>query len=59
MGLLKILRKIKLKEKQIRLLILGLDNSGKTTIVKSIMGQDVSEIAPTLGFTINTLKYKE
>lgn len=37
----------------------GLDNSGKTTIVKSIMGEDVSEISPTLGFTINTLKYKE
>ena len=33
--------------------------SGKTTIVKSIMGEDVSEISPTLGFTINTLKYKE
>ncbi len=39
--------------------IRGLDNSGKTTIVKSIMGEDVSEISPTLGFTINTLKYKE
>lgn len=37
----------------------GLDNSGKTTIVKSIMGEDVSEISPTLGFTINTLKYKD
>lgn len=23
------------------------------------MGEDVSEISPTLGFTINTLKYKE
>ena len=57
MGLLKILRKIKLNEKQIRLLILGLDNSGKTTIVKSIMGQNVNEISPTLGFTINTLKH--
>lgn len=57
MGLLKILRKMKLKEKQIRLLVLGLDNSGKTTVVKSIMGQDVNETSPTLGFTINTLKH--
>jgi len=57
MGLLKILRKIKLKEKQIRLLVLGLDNSGKTSIVKSILGQDVNETSPTLGFTINTLKH--
>ena len=59
MGLLKILRKMKLKEKQIRLLILGLDNSGKTTVVKSIMGQDVNKISPTLGFTINTIKHED
>lgn len=59
MGLLKILRKMKLKEKQIRLLILGLDNSGKTTVVKSILDEDVNKISPTLGFTINTLKYKD
>ncbi len=59
MGLLKILRKIKLKEKQVRLLTLGLDNSGKTTIIKSILGQDPRSTSPTLGFTINTLKYKE
>lgn len=59
MGLMKILRKIKINEKQIRLLILGLDNSGKTTIVKSIMGQDTMDISPTLGFTINTLRHKE
>jgi ADP-ribosylation factor-like protein 2 len=36
-----------------------LDNSGKTTIVRALMGQDVNEIAPTLGFTINTMKHKE
>ena len=57
MGLLKILRKIKLKEHQVRLLTLGLDNSGKTTIIKSLLGQDPTSTSPTLGFTINTLKY--
>jgi ADP-ribosylation factor-like protein 2 len=41
------------------IIIRGLDNSGKTTIVKSIMGEDVTEISPTLGFTINSLKYKD
>ena len=57
MGLLKIIRKIKLKEHQVRLLTLGLDNSGKTTIIKSILGQDPTSTSPTLGFTINTLRY--
>lgn len=59
MGLLKILRKIRLKEHQIRLLTLGLDNSGKTTIIKSLLGQDPTTTSPTLGFTINTLKYQK
>ena len=58
MGLLKMLRKIKLKEHQVRLLTVGLDNSGKTTIIKSFLSQDPTSTSPTLGFTINTLKYK-
>lgn len=37
----------------------GLDNAGKTTILKKFMGQDISEISPTLGFDIQTLEYKE
>ena len=47
------------KEQKAKILILGLDNSGKTTIIKSIMGQDVNDIAPTLGFTINNIIHKE
>ena len=35
MGLLKIIKKTKQKEKELRVLILGLDNAGKTTIVSS------------------------
>ena len=58
MGLMKIIRKIKLKEHQVRILTLGLDNSGKTTIIKSFLSQDPTSTSPTLGFTINTLKYK-
>ena len=37
----------------------GLDNAGKTTIVKRINGEDVSKISPTLGFNIKTMAYKE
>ncbi|KAM7542652.1 hypothetical protein Aperf_G00000016061 [Anoplocephala perfoliata] len=57
MGLMTILKKLKQKEKEIRVLILGLDNAGKTTIVKKFNGEDISTIAPTLGFSINTLEY--
>jgi ADP-ribosylation factor-like protein 2 len=57
MGLLTILKKLKQKEKQIRLLMLGLDNAGKTTILKKINGEDIDEISPTLGFNIKTLEF--
>ncbi|CDP19412.1 unnamed protein product [Coffea canephora] len=42
MGLLSIIRKIKRKEKEMRILMVGLDNSGKTTIVMKINGEDTS-----------------
>lgn len=35
----------------------GLDNAGKTTIVKRINGEDISKISPTLGFNIKTMQY--
>ncbi len=35
----------------------GLDNAGKTTIVKRIMKEDVSTVSPTLGFIIKTIDY--
>ncbi|CAB1112805.1 unnamed protein product [Ectocarpus sp. CCAP 1310/34] len=58
MGLLSILKKVKQKEKEVRLLILGLDNAGKTTIVKKFNGDDINAIEPTLGFNIKTMEYK-
>lgn len=33
----------------------GLDNAGKTTILKKLAGEDISQISPTLGFNIKTL----
>jgi ADP-ribosylation factor-like protein 2 len=35
----------------------GLDNAGKTTIVKQIMNEDVNSVSPTLGFIIKTIEY--
>jgi hypothetical protein len=36
----------------------GLDNAGKTTVVKRLMNEDVNVVSPTLGFIIKTIDYK-
>ncbi|KAI5850121.1 ADP-ribosylation factor family-domain-containing protein [Tricharina praecox] len=56
--MLSILRKAQLKDKEMRVLMLGLDNAGKTTIVKCIMNEDVNTVSPTLGFIIKTIDYQ-
>jgi hypothetical protein len=93
MGLLTILKKVKQKEKELRVLILGnldrrlicllqiqyfiflllvtflilsyillysvgLDNAGKTTCMKRVLGEDHHEISPTVGFNIKTFEYR-
>ena len=54
-GLLKILRGLRKSEKEARILVLGLDNSGKTTILKALSDEDTENIAPTQGFNIKAL----
>eukprot|EP01134_Creolimax_fragrantissima_P002791 CFRG2791T1 len=56
MGLLTIVRKLRRKEREMRILMLGLDNAGKTTIVKRLCGEDIDTISPTLGFNIKTIE---
>lgn len=41
-----------------RILMLGLDNAGKTTIVKKLMDEDVTTVSPTLGFIIRTIDFE-
>jgi hypothetical protein len=41
-----------------RLVCSGLDNAGKTTVLKKFMGEDINSISPTLGFNIQTLEYR-
>lgn len=41
-----------------RILLLGLDNAGKTTILKRFNGEDIDEISPTLGFNIKTIEHR-
>lgn len=35
----------------------GLDNAGKTTILKKLNDEDISGISPTLGFNIKTFMH--
>lgn len=57
MGLLSIIKKVREKEKEIRILVLGLDNAGKTTIMRRMNGDPIDTISPTLGFNISTLEF--
>merc|ERR1712167_426713 len=54
-GLLTLLRKLKKTDQEARILVLGLDNSGKTTILKKLSDEDISHIMPTQGFNIKSL----
>jgi len=55
MGLLNLLRSLKKDENEARILVLGLDNAGKTTILKAMSEEDVTSIMPTQGFNIKAL----
>ncbi|KAL3795580.1 hypothetical protein ACHAWO_001575 [Cyclotella atomus] len=58
MGLLSLLQKLKKDPdaKEVRVLVLGLDNSGKTTVLKQLGGEDVDSVTPTQGFNVKSLQ---
>lgn len=58
MGLIKLLQKLKKSDKEARLLVLGLDNSGKTTILRKLSDEDITQIMPTQGFNIKSLVHE-
>ena len=55
MGLLSLLRKLRKDEKEARVVVLGLDNAGKTTILKSLSDESLQNITPTQGFNVKAL----
>ncbi|WIA34751.1 hypothetical protein OEZ86_013058 [Tetradesmus obliquus] len=57
MGLLALLRKLRKSEGEARILVLGLDNAGKTTILKKLSDEDITTIMPTQGFNIKSLMH--
>lgn len=44
--------------KEVRVLILGLDNAGKTTILYKLQMGEVVTTVPTIGFNVETVQYK-
>ena len=46
------------KKKEIKILLLGLDNAGKTTMLKSLLGETVKNLPPTKGFNFQKINYK-
>lgn len=44
--------------KEVRILILGLDNAGKTTILYRLQIDEPVTTVPTIGFNVETLQYK-
>ncbi|KAG7297296.1 ADP-ribosylation factor protein 3 [Plutella xylostella] len=56
MGLLSLLKKLRSNpDKELRLLLLGLDNAGKTTLLKQLASEDVTQVTPTAGFNIKSV----
>ena len=57
MGLFSFFRKsFKKEQKKVRILILGLDNAGKTSCLKRFSDEQIDHIMPTQGFNIKKLK---
>ncbi|KAF3427470.1 hypothetical protein E2986_03225 [Frieseomelitta varia] len=57
-SMLQRLQKKKCSEKTIILLIVGLDNAGKTSVLNCISGDSDKTTLPTMGFHVVSLKYK-
>lgn len=55
MGLLDLLRKLKKNDKEAKILVLGLDNAGKTTLLKLLSSENPTETTPTQGFNVKTI----
>ncbi|KAL7990649.1 hypothetical protein Chor_014079 [Crotalus horridus] len=55
--MLSILRKLKsAPDQEVRILLLGLDNAGKTTLLKQLASEDITHITPTQGFNIKSVQ---
>ena len=42
--------------REIKMCVLGLDNSGKTTILRALSREEIQNVMPTQGFNVKTLQ---
>ena len=57
-GALSLFSKLLWSKKEIRILILGLDNAGKTTLLYRLKIGEVVTTIPTIGFNVESVTYK-
>ncbi|CAB1337058.1 unnamed protein product [Coregonus sp. 'balchen'] len=59
-GLLSVLQKLKgtTESVELRIVLLGLDNAGKTTLLKSLASEDINTITPTQIYVIDSADKK-
>jgi len=59
MGFLEIMQETKAPASELKILILGLDNAGKTTILNALSKSEVGNETPTQGFNMKTLQHDQ
>ena len=58
MGLLRFLRNLTGTDKEVRILILGLDNAGKLSLVQRLSEEHPNRTEPTAGFKLYTVSQR-
>lgn len=43
-------------QREVRMCVLGLDNAGKTTILRSLAHEEIHTVQPTQGFNVKSLR---
>ena len=55
MVFLELLKGMKKDKHPVKMLILGLDNAGKTTLLKNLSNEDCKNSEPTTGFNVKSI----